>query len=151
MSEPDNPPLGPQERTDALVMAALLRATVRVLGVWSLGSSLLALVALALTQPTGWLLTPWWTVVMLGLLERYLALRLALDQSLFERLGCGQVVDGPSLDLGLTHAGLRARPAAARPWMDRILGARGLHRQYLLAVVLQASALFFSIWIDLIS
>ena len=152
MSDPNNSTLEPQERTDALVMAALMRATVRVLGAWSLGTSLLALGALAFTQPTtGWLLMPWWAVVALGVLERYLALRLSLDQGLFERLGCGQVADESSLDVGLAHADLRARPATARPWRDRILGARGLHRQYLLVVVLQAVALFFSIWMELLS
>ena len=151
MSGPTALQLGPQERTDALVVAAFLRATVQVLGGWSLGASLLAAAALPFMQPTGWLIAPWCAVVLLGLLERYLALRLALDRSLFERLGCGQVADGPSLDLALAHAGLRAPSETHRLWGDRIRGVRGLHRQYLLAVGLQTGALFFSIWMALIS
>lgn len=140
------PPLDEQERADALVLAALLRASVRTLGPWSLGLSLLAALVCVAWPPTSLVGASGWALVLLcGLIGRYLVFRLALDERLFCQLGEGRMPCLQALDTSLAHLGLRKEsvsehPPAVRPMSDRLRGTRRLLRWHLVLVLLQTAA-----------
>ncbi|MFC3684594.1 hypothetical protein [Hydrogenophaga luteola] len=140
------PPLDEQERADALVLAALLRSSVRTLGPWSLGWSLLAALVCVVWPPISLVGASGWALVLLcGVIERYLVFRLALDERLFCQLGQGQMPCLQALDTSLAHLGLRKEsvsehPPAVRPMGDRLRGTRHLLRWHLVLVVLQTAA-----------
>lgn len=82
---------------------------------------------------------------LLGLIERYFALRLRLDAGLFADLASGRIADLASLDEGLAAIGARTGTPTSSPidppraLDDRIAGCRRLWRRHLVAVVLQAA------------
>jgi len=141
-------PLGEQERADALALSALLRASLRTLGTWSLGLSLLAVVVGVAWPPASWAAAGLWGVVLLcGLLERYLGFRLALDERLFHQIGHGHMPSPHALDGALARLGLRAEPLTERPWSDRLRGTRHLLQRHLALVLLQTAAALASLFI----
>lgn len=98
-------------------------------------------------------LSPWWlatfnpwllcfgaTLLVVGLLEKYWALRVAFDADLFQR-----VADDPqplaertqALDLALSALGLQPAARAGRPWPERTRGALGLLRRQALLLAVQ--------------
>lgn len=134
-------------RADALVLSAVLHASVRVLGPWSLGLSLAAVGLVALVSvSSGLVLAVAMSggVLLLGLIERYLAFRLALDQRLFAALGNGGLPDLTTMDVALAQIGLRKAPKTVRSWRQRVQGTRGLVKCHAVVVALQTVFLFFS-------
>ncbi|MCB4362360.1 hypothetical protein KIH07_01355 [Hydrogenophaga taeniospiralis] len=148
MSPPQSrSPLGDPERADALALSALLRASVRTLGTWSLGLSLLAVLVGVAWPPASWAAAGLWGVVLLcGLMERYFAFRLALDERLFHQLGHGHMPGLHALDTSLAHLGLRKGALPERPWSDRMRGARNLLQRHLALVLLQTAAALASLF-----
>jgi hypothetical protein len=141
-------PISEQERADALALSALLRASERTLGTWSLGLSLLALVVGVAWLPPSLAGAGLWALVLLcGLMERYFAFRLALDERLFHQLGHGLMPSLQALDASLAHLGLRQSAAPERPWSDRLLGTRRLLQRHLALVLLQTAAALASLFI----
>lgn len=119
------------ERWTAAACAARLAGQLQ-LGWLALLIGGVGLVALALQAPS-----PWWCgAVLVGLAERYVAVRLAVDVRLFDRLG-GNQGDLQRLDAGL--AALRMLPAgrAGRPLQQRVDGALGWARRHTLLVAAQ--------------
>jgi hypothetical protein len=140
-------PMGEQERADALVLSALLRASLRTLGTWSQGLSLLAVLVSLAWPPSSLAVACLWVLVLLcGLLERYAAFRLALDVHLFHQLGHGHLPGLQALDTSLARLGLRQSPLPERPWGDRLLGTRRLLHRYLALVLLQTAAALTSLF-----
>ncbi|OOG87301.1 hypothetical protein B0E41_04230, partial [Hydrogenophaga sp. A37] len=130
-------PISEQERADALALSALLRASLRTLGTWSLGLSLLAVVVgVAWASPTGAVGGLWALVLLCGLMERYFAFRLALDERLFHQVGHGHMPSLQALDTSLARLGLRQNALPERPWSARLLGARRLLQRHLALVLL---------------
>jgi hypothetical protein len=74
---------------------------------------------------------------LLGVFERYFALRLRLDAGLFADIASGRIADLPALDAGLAAIGVRGNPA--RTLDDRIAGCRRLWRRHLVVVVVQTA------------
>lgn len=135
-----------QQRADALVLCALLRAGLLSLGHWSVGLSLLALAGLVAVQPpSARVQALWGLVVLAGLLERYFAFRLALDERLFRSLGRGHLPSLTALDGALHRLGLRAQPLTERPWNERLHGARQLVVGHAFLVLLQTAAAVLSL------
>ena len=79
------------------------------------------------------------SVLMLGLLERLWAARIAFDARLFAALANGQLTDLTALDECLSGLGLRPNTSPARDLGSRIAGTRGLVRQHLAIVIAQAA------------
>lgn len=135
------PQLDEQERADALALSALLRASVRTLGPWSLGLSLLAMLVCVAWPPSSLAAAGLWALVLLcGLIGRYFAFRLVLDERLFHQLGRGHMPGLQALDTSLAHLGLRNGPLTERPLSDRLRGARQLLLRHLVLVLLQTAA-----------
>ncbi|MGQ3000268.1 hypothetical protein [Variovorax sp.] len=132
------------DRATCAVLAGLLRAA-GVLALWGFALSAIAALVLALTLrslPT----TPsmaFGAVAILGVLERYFAFRLRLDQALFDDLARGTIASLEALDQALARLGLRADDAssAARPLADRAQGTRQLLQRHAIVVACQ-SAMF---------
>ncbi|MDO5652888.1 MAG: hypothetical protein Q4G39_02160 [Brachymonas sp.] len=84
---------------------------------------------------------PWllWAVVAAAVLERWHALRLALDARLFRQLATGQFVSLAELDTALSRLGLRTSKADApvRTLAGRMDGCRRLAGRYVACVVVQ--------------
>lgn len=140
-------PMGEQERADALALAALLRASLRTLGTWSLGLSLLAVLVGAAWPPPSLAVGGLWVLVLLcGLMERYFGFRLALDERLFHQLGHGHMPSLHALDTSLSHLGLRQSAVPERPWSDRLRGTRNLLQRHLALVLLQTAAALASLF-----
>ncbi len=78
---------------------------------------------------------------LLGVVERYFALRLRLDAGLFADLADGRIADIAALDAGLAAIGVRAGAPTnpPRPLDARIAGGRRLWRWHLAVVLLQAA------------
>ncbi len=76
-------------------------------------------------------------IALLGLVERYFALRLRLDAGLFADLAAGRIANLSALDDGLAAIGVQH--AAPRSLDDRIAGGRRLWRWHLSVVVAQAA------------
>lgn len=133
------------DRAVCSATASLLRASGTV-AAWGLGLSVIALAVLALTARSLSLTScmGFGAVVIVGVLERYLALRIRLDIGLFEALAQGALPSLASLDQALQRLGVRDAPdgpAAPRALDSRVIGARHLMRRHGIAVVCQ-SALF---------
>lgn len=140
----DAPHTDGERRADAQLLTAMLGASGRVLGPWSLVVSALALAALVWrpsAQPWPWL---WLPVLAAGVGERYLAWRLALDERLFSLLGRGDPGSLEALDGALQRLGLRRADAVPRPWLPRVRGTQRLLRAHLLVVLLQTTALLLA-------
>ncbi|WP_304309313.1 hypothetical protein [Pseudacidovorax intermedius] len=136
-------PTDPQARSRCAALAARLAAQ-RPVAAWSLLLSAACLLALAAVA-AGWAmpasrlcLAAWSLGAMLGLAERYLALRLHLDEGLFAALACGALPDLAALDDALAWLGLRpASSSALRPLDERLRGTQALMRRHLGVVLLQ--------------
>jgi len=132
------------DRATCAALAGLLRAA-GVLALWGFALSAIAALVLALTLrslPT----TPsmaFGAVAILGVLERYFAFRLRLDQALFDDLARGAIASLEALDQALARLGLRASDAssAARTLADRTQGTRQLLQRHAIVVACQ-SAMF---------
>jgi hypothetical protein len=74
---------------------------------------------------------------LLGVVERYFALRLRLDAGLFADLASGRIADLAALDDGLAVIGVRT--GKPRTLDDRIAGCRRLWRRHLVVVVVQTA------------
>ncbi len=120
--------------------ASLLQATslLALLGFTLSGIALgvLALTArsLSLTSCMGF-----GAVAIIGVLERYFALRLRLDLALFENLAAGRIVSLSALDHALQKLGLRPAPDTARSLADRVFGTRQLMQRHGVTVACQAA------------
>jgi hypothetical protein len=129
------------DRATCAALAGLLRAFT-VLAIWGFALTCIAALVLALTLrslPT----TPtmgFGAVVILGVLERYFAFRLRLDQTLFDDLARGTIA---SLDRALDRLGLRnaSSSPSTRPLDDRVQGTRQLMQRHAIVVACQ-SAMF---------
>ncbi|MBO9645120.1 MAG: hypothetical protein J7603_18580 [Pseudacidovorax sp.] len=142
MTLPTTPP-DPQARSRCAALAARLAAQ-RPVAAWSLLLSVACLLALAAVvagwaMPASRLCLPAWALgAMLGLAERYLALRLRLDEGLFAALARGVLPDLAALDDALAWLGLRpASPGTSRPLDERLRGTQALMRRHLGVVLLQ--------------
>ena len=113
------------------VVASLLRRG-RSLDQLSTGLTLLgvlfglAQLLLASISPICLLLSLW--MIILGLAQKYWALRVAFDADLFALLAC-DTTRTPDLDLALQTLGLQAPKRAGRPWAERRRGALKLLRK----------------------
>lgn len=77
---------------------------------------------------------------LLGVVERYFALRLRLDAGLFADLASGRIADLAALDAGLAAIGVHGvRSNLARTLDDRIAGCRRLWRRHLVVVLVQTA------------
>ncbi len=126
------------DRALCAVTAGLLRASA-MLAAWGLALSSIAGLVLALTgrslPSVSW--AAYAAVALMGLLERYLALRLRLDAGTYEALAQGTVGSLGSLDGTLEQLGLRRAADEARPLADRVLLARQLMQRHGIAVTAQ--------------
>ena len=126
------------DRALCAATAGLLQAA-GVLATWGLALSLVSGLVLALTGRSLPFAT--WTafavVALVGLPERYLALRVRLDAALFDGLAKDTIPSPSALDGALETLGLRRAADGARPLADRVLGARQLMQRHGLAVVVQ--------------
>lgn len=128
-----------QQRALCTATASWLRAS-GVVAAWSLGLSLVAIALLVLGARS--LAVPAMAglgvVGILGLPERYLALRVRLDAGLFEGLASGAISSVGVLDASLAQLGLRKTAAVQRSLGDRVRGARQLARRHALLVAFQS-------------
>lgn len=125
------------DRALCTATAGLLRAS-EVLALWSLALSFISGLVLALTGRSlgsaAWI--AYAAVALIGLPERYLALRLRLDATLFDGLAASNA-SLSSMDRALEQLGLRRNADASRPLADRVLGARQLMQRHGIAVIAQ--------------
>lgn len=126
------------DRALCFAAAGLLRAS-GAIALWGLALAVIAGLVLALTgrslPAAAWI--AYATVGLVGLPERYLALRLHLDASLFKGLAQGGIAALPALDNALEKLGLRRTAEASRSLSDRVLATRQLMQRHSLAVTLQ--------------
>jgi hypothetical protein len=133
------------ERALCTSTARLLQAA-GVIAAWGLGLSLVSLGVLALTGRSLSMLScmGFGAVAIIGIFERYMALRLRLDVGLFDGLASGAIPSLSTLDVALQKLGLRQAPEASeapRALADRVQGARQLMQRHGIAVACQ-SAMF---------
>lgn len=133
------------ERALCTATARLLQAA-SVIAAWGLGLSLVSLGVLALTGRSLSMLScmGFGAVAIIGVFERYMALRLRLDVGLFDGLASGAIPSLSTLDVALQKLGLRhpsEAPDAPRALADRVQGARQLMQRHGIAVACQ-SAMF---------
>lgn len=130
------------ERALCTATARLLEAA-SVIAAWGLGLSLIAIGVLALTARSLSMLScmSFGAVAIIGIFERYMALRLRLDVGLFDGLASGAIPSLSTLDVALQKLGLRHSPDAPRALADRVQGARQLMQRHGIAVACQ-SAMF---------
>lgn len=141
----------PSWRAEALVLQGLLGASLRSLGPCAMACSLLALWSLSSGLAGPWAASAgWFAVLLTGLGERYLALRLALDETLFRQLGTQQLADLTALDQALARLGLRAEAAVPRDWPSRLQGAKRLWQGYVLLVMLQVLAVIVIVFVEIV-
>jgi hypothetical protein len=125
---------------------ARLQQAAGVIAAWGLGLSLVSLGVLALTGRSLSMLScmGFGAVAIIGIFERYMALRLRLDVGLFDGLASGAIPSLSTLDVALQKLGLRQAPEASeapRALADRVQGARQLMQRHGIAVACQ-SAMF---------
>ncbi|MBT2321799.1 hypothetical protein J7E62_05415 [Variovorax paradoxus] len=129
------------DRALCAATAGLLHAS-GLLAAWSLALSVIAGVVLALTGRSlgsaAWI--AYGTVLLIGLPERYLALRLRLDAALFDGLANNAIATLPAMDSALERLGLRRGGDGSRPLADRVLGTRQLLQRHGIAVIAQTIA-----------
>ncbi|MGJ7487633.1 hypothetical protein ACSFA2_20385 [Variovorax sp. LT2P21] len=133
------------ERALCTATARLLQAA-GVIAAWGLGLSLVSLGVLALTGRSLSMLScmGFGAVAIIGIFERYMALRLRLDVGLFDGLASGAIPSLSTLDVALQKLDLRQAseaPDAPRALADRVQGARQLMQRHGIAVACQ-SAMF---------
>jgi len=133
------------ERALCTATARLLQAA-SVIAAWGLGLSLIAIGVLALTGRSLSMLScmGFGAVAIIGIFERYMALRLRLDVGLFDGLASGAIPSLSTLDVALQKLSLRQAseaPDAPRALADRVQGARHLMQRHGIAVACQ-SAMF---------
>ncbi|MBF8163940.1 hypothetical protein [Ectopseudomonas hydrolytica] len=131
-------------QADLLLVAALLRRG-RSLDHFSSALSLVAVIfGLAPwlgAAPSLMLALLCAALLILGLAEKYWALRVALDAELFQRLAeAGEQLDSQThaLDQALQKLGLQNAQLARRDWSLRAQGALGLLRKQALCLLLQS-------------
>ena len=124
-------PLCPAERAACAVCADWL-ATSTTVGLVAWFAVAAALAGLA----TGGAPHPVLLLVPLAFVERYLAVRVALDARLFDRLATGTLASLGDLDAGLRQTLSVPAAKAGRPLDARIAGARRLYRWQTVATVL---------------
>jgi hypothetical protein len=118
---------------------------VGVLGVWAmLLCAGLLIACLLVPKLSPWLVALGAAALCLGVAERILAFRLALDQRLFEQLALGEWPELSELDAALARLDLRqmSTDRLTRPWAERLQGTRRLFRWHVALVLLQTSATF---------
>lgn len=127
--------LGEQERALCATTAAWLDAT-RVLGWLGLlaGGMASAHLLLAAAQPG--IAT---TLLLLLLVERYFALRLAFDAGVFHALAEGRIGAPNQFDHGLQQLGLGSANGSDRDVASRARGAMRLSRAHLVVVAMQVT------------
>jgi hypothetical protein len=126
-------PLTPSDRAACAVCADWLgTAPALSLVAW------LAVAAALAGLATGGAPHPIVLLVPLAVAERYLAVRVALDARLFDRLAVGSLGTLDDLDAGLQQVLAVPAAKAGRPLAPRIAGARRLHRLHTVTVVLIA-------------
>lgn len=126
------------ERALCVATAGLLRAS-GALALWGLALAFIAGLVLALTGRS--LPSATWfayaVVGLIGLPERYLALRLALAASLFEGFVQGAIASPSALDSGLEKLGLARGADGSRLLADRVTEARKSMQRHGIVVVVQ--------------
>ncbi|WP_326535207.1 hypothetical protein [Pseudorhodoferax sp.] len=132
------------DRATCATLAALLRAGA-LLGHWSLALSTAAALALALRELGTVALFGCSVTLLLGLPERYLALRLRLDERLFDRLAQGGVESLAALDAALARLGLRSAAGVPRGLDERLLGTRRWMRRHAWLVAGQTLAFLLAL------
>ena len=133
------------ERATCAALAGLLRAFM-ALAIWGFALMCISALVLALTLRSLSVTTAmgFGAVVVLGVLERYFAFRLRLDQSLFADLGRRAIASLDTLDHALSSLGLReAQPEqkTTRSLDERVQGTRQLMQRHAIVVACQ-SAMF---------
>ena len=137
------------DRALCAATAGLLRAS-GALALWGLALSLISGLVLALTgrslPSAAW--AAFAAVALIGLPERYLALRVSLDAALFDGLARSTIATESAMDRALATLGLRRVADGARPLADRVLGARQLMQRHGIAVIAQTVAFAMSLAIQ---
>jgi len=130
------------DRALCAAMASLLRAT-RAVAHWGFALSCIAGLVLALTlrSLSGTSAMGFGAVAILGVLERYFALRSEFDIGLFDGLARGEIAALSALDAALKRLGLRSASTSTRSLDDRIQGTRLLMQRHAIVVACQ-SAMF---------
>ena len=124
-------PLTPAERAACAVCADWL-ATSTAVGLVAWFAVAAALAGLA----TGGAPHPVLLLVPLAVFERFLAVRVALDARLFDRLATGSFASLDALDAGLRQTLSVPAAKAGRPLAPRLAGARRLYRWQSVATAL---------------
>lgn len=86
----------------------------------------------------------WLFVLLAGIAERYVAVRLAIDERLFVHLAAGGL-GLATMDAGLTSLGIPARTREERPLSDRVAGALRWARRHTGIVIVQVLGATFAI------
>jgi hypothetical protein len=130
------------DRTACAAAASLLHAA-RATAAWGLLQSGVALAALALApRPLPFTAACALAgVVLLGVIERWLALRVKLDAGLFDALARGTIASTGALDTALQRLGLRNAPVVPRSLDDRLAGARALLLRHAATALCQSALL----------
>lgn len=137
MSDQDaSPVLDDCDRARCAVVARRMEAA-QPLGLLALACTLVAMIGLAVDAWRDDVLAIALGAVLLGLVERYFALRLRLDAGLFADLAAGRIASLAALDGGLAAIGVQS--GMPRPLDDRITGGRTLWRQHLAIVLIQTA------------
>lgn len=130
----------PDDRALCKAASALLRgySSVAALGLALTG---IALGVLALTSRSLSLVAcmAYGAVVIIGVLERYLWMRLRLDVDLFEALGNSGLESLRQLDRALERLDVRAPAEALRNLDERVAGARQLCQRHSIVVACQCT------------
>lgn len=103
--------------------------------------ALLGLSAYVMPGPGSWGLICGSALLVLGLWQKYWAMRVAFDADLFQHLGtCAHDIAEQTAALDAALAALKLQPAdrGGRPLNERIAGALGLLRRQALLVAVQA-------------
>jgi hypothetical protein len=129
-----------QDRALCAATAHLLRAAGAV-ATCGLALTLIAVAVLALTARSLSLLScmGFGAVAVIGVLERYLTVRVRLDAGLFDGLAGGGIASLSVLDGALERLGLRFASNAPRQLDERVALARQLMQRHATTVACQAA------------
>jgi hypothetical protein len=143
---------GANERAQAAIAADLLAqgTTVHRLSAMLTFGAALAIPVLGLLWPRGWAMAVATLVVLLGIVELWIALRVSFDAHIFERLARGAGAGG--FDAGAFDAAMRAcrliqADKAGRPVALRVRGAMVLAGKQFALLVAQLVILAGGGWI----
>ena len=133
------------DRSTCAALAGLLRAAALLAG-WAFALMCMATLVLALTARSlpAASIVGFGAAVVLGLLERYFAVRLRYDEALFDGLARGTVASLQSLDHALAALGLR-EASSTRPLAERVQGTRRLMRWHAIVVACQSAVFLFGL------